>query len=260
MSDSPPSEIGRIVWHDLMTTDLTTARTFYSRLFGWKTKSVEMGELGPYTVVINSFQEIGGMVPLDPEDGITSHWIGYATVRDVDAAVEEVRARQGSVHVDPVDVPDTGRFAVISDPEGALISPYLSREEPPPEPTGTPVRGTFCWDQLATPDLEGAAEFYGAIFGWTLEETDFGEAGRYRVYKRGDRDAAGLMKKPEDTPGPAFWLTYVAVADAGETAARARDLGGAVHVEPAEIPGLGRFTVAADPTGALFAAFEFTAG
>lgn len=199
------------------------------------------------------------MVPLDPDRGIASHWIGYATVADVDEIVDEARERDGVVHVEPTDVPDEGRFAVVSDPLGALFAPYRPKKEPPPEPTGTPVRGTFCWDQLATPDPESAAEFYGAVFGWTVEETDFGEAGRYQVFKRGDLDAAGMMKKPEDAPGTAFWLTYVAVADVDGTAARVEELGGSVHVQPGEIPGLGRFAVAADPTGAVFAAFEFTA-
>ena len=75
---------GRFVWHDLMTTDPGAAIAFYVALFGWRTEAMPMGEAGDYTMLYAGDEGIGGIVPLDPSHGVTSHWIGYATVPSVD--------------------------------------------------------------------------------------------------------------------------------------------------------------------------------
>jgi predicted enzyme related to lactoylglutathione lyase len=55
---------------------------------------------------------------------------------------------------------------------------------------------------------------------------------------------------------PPHWLTYVGTDDVDATAAKAKDLGGNVIVEPADIPEVGRFSIVADPTGAVFGLFQ----
>src|SRR5688572_5066270 len=75
----PAERAGRFVWHDLMTTDAATSLAFYTQLFGWTTKQIDMGPMGMYTMWSSGGRDIGGMVPLDASHGRPSHWMSYAT-------------------------------------------------------------------------------------------------------------------------------------------------------------------------------------
>jgi predicted enzyme related to lactoylglutathione lyase len=77
------------------------------------------------------------------------------------------------------------------------------------------------------------------------------------MFKRdGDVDAAGLMRKPDEQPGPPAWLTYLGTDDVDATVAKAGELGGTALMPGMDIPNVGRFAVLADPTGAVFALFK----
>jgi predicted enzyme related to lactoylglutathione lyase len=79
----------------------------------------------------------------------------------------------------------------------------------------------------------------------------------YTLWKRsGDTDVGGLMRKPDDSPGPAAWLTYLATGDVDATVDKAKKLGGSVFMEGMDIPEVGRFAVIADPTGAVVGLFS----
>ena len=119
-------DVGRFVWHDLMTTDPARATAFYAALVGWTTSVMPMGELGDYTMVHANGTAVGGIVPLGPEHGVASHWVAYIGVADVDAACERAAQLGGAVCVPPTDIPDIGRFAVIRDPTDALVAIHRS--------------------------------------------------------------------------------------------------------------------------------------
>jgi predicted enzyme related to lactoylglutathione lyase len=255
---APVAAPGRFVWHDLMSTDPATARAFYAALFGWTYRDVDMGPMGTYTMIHVGEMPIGGIVPMDAAQNIPAHWIGYITVDDVDAACARAPELGGTVCVPGTDIPDTGRFAVIADPTGATFSPFTFSSDPLPELPELPA-GAFCWDELLTTDPARAGAFYTAIFGWTPIEVDMGELGTYTLFRRGGaegRDAAGMLRMPPEAGGPPAWLSYVLVDDVDVSARRVQELGGRLYVEPRDIPGIGRFSVAADPTGAAFALYR----
>ena len=252
---SVPPAVGQFTWHDLMTTDFARAVEYYGALFGWKTYAAELGEFGTYTSIQAGEQFIGGIVPLDPSHGIPSHWVGYVLVDDVDAACERAAASGGKACVPPFDIPTVGRTAVIEDPSGAIISPFTFSHPAMPVPERPPI-GTFCFDELLTTDPDAAARFYGAVFGWTTTQHDFGKWGTYTLFRSGSKDAGGMLKMPADATGRPAWLPYVLVASVDEQAARVPGLGGKVFVQPSDIPGIGRFSVTADPTGATIALFQ----
>jgi predicted enzyme related to lactoylglutathione lyase len=122
----------------------------------------------------------------------------------------------------------------------------------------TAMKNPFAWYELMTTDVPAAARFYGAVVGWRAE--DSGMTGLdYILFHSGDSMVAGLMAQPEDSKAagnPPGWLGYVGVGDVDAKTADAKRLGGAVHVEPRDIPGVGRFSVVADPQGAVFALFS----
>src|SRR4051794_14828834 len=116
----------------------------------------------------------------------------------------------------------------------------------------------FVWYELMTPDPDAAEAFYRAVVGWGAR--DAGQGGwRYPLLAAGDRPVAGLMGLPPEAcvagarPG---WLGYIGVDDVDAAADGVRRAGGAIRREPDDIPGAGRFAVAADPQGATFMLFK----
>ncbi len=245
---------GRFIWHDLVTSDLHGAQEFYAELFGW-TIQVETMAFGDYSMILLDGCGIGGMVELDPAQRAPAHWMGYVTVGDVDQAVAQARELGAQVVNPGVDIPDVGRFGVLLDPQGAVISPMALKKAPEPPPA-THRHGQFCWDELLTNDAAGAARFYASIFGYEPREIDMGPNGTYTVFARDGKDRAGMMQMPPEAPAPPHWVAYVAAADIDAATSKVKELGGKVWHGPASIPGVGRFSVCADLQQATFAMFK----
>jgi uncharacterized protein len=120
----------------------------------------------------------------------------------------------------------------------------------------TEFQKTFVWYELMTSDLAAAEAFYGAVVGWSAR--DAGMPGmRYSLMSAGDRQVAGMMTLPADAGNaPPHWLGYIAVPDVDAAAAALAQAGGVVHRAPDDIPGVGRFAMAADPQGGHFVLFQ----
>ena len=112
----------------------------------------------------------------------------------------------------------------------------------------------FIWYELMTGDIEAATRFYGKVVGWTVQ--DSGQPGMdYRIWKMGDTPVSGLMAIPAKAAANGMqptWLGYVHVDDVDADTARITAAGGAVHMPPSDIPGVGRMAMVADPQGAAF--------
>ena len=115
--------------------------------------------------------------------------------------------------------------------------------------------GTFSWVDLGTTDAEGAKAFYGPLLGWEFEDLPVPDAPPYSMARIGGRNVAALYAKQDDAQ-PSAWLSYVTVADADATAARAAELGATVISQPFDVLDAGRMAVLADPTGGVFAVWQ----
>jgi uncharacterized protein len=122
--------------------------------------------------------------------------------------------------------------------------------------------GKFVWYDLMTSDTKAAESFYRSAIGWDAK--DSGKTDRsYTLFSAGPAMAAGLMPIPEDARKAGVrpcWTGYIAVDDVDAYAARVKAAGGAIHRAPEDIPGVGRFAVAADPHGAVFNLFSVPDG
>jgi predicted enzyme related to lactoylglutathione lyase len=119
------------------------------------------------------------------------------------------------------------------------------------------IPGVPCWIDTAQPDPAAAADFYGALFGWELEDVMPPDApGQYFMARIRGKDVAGVGSIPEGAPQMAIWNTYVWVDSADETASKVRDAGGSVMMEPFDVMDAGRMAVFTDPEGAVFFAWE----
>jgi len=113
---------GIFSWCELMTTDVPAAKAFYSGLFGWALEDMEMPDM-TYTVLKVGDRPVGGLMHMPPDAaGFPPHWGTYVTVDDVDATARKAAELGGRILVGPRDIPSVGRFCVIQDPQGAVIS------------------------------------------------------------------------------------------------------------------------------------------
>ncbi len=121
----------------------------------------------------------------------------------------------------------------------------------------TEFKGRFVWHELTTGDREAAKTFYGDVVGWTFDDMPMGDF-VYSLATVGATQVAGLMDTPEPAKAqgvPPHWTGYVAVDSVDDSARQGESLGGKTLYGPQDIPGVGRFAVVADPTGAAYALF-----
>jgi|SRR5271157_4705291 len=113
---------GAFSWSELMTTDVPAGLEFYTKLFGWTTEELHMEGMS-YTLVKVDGKEVGGIMATPPEaQGMPPMWGVYVTVDNVDSTAKMAEKLGGKILVPPTDIPDVGRFCVIQDPQGAVIS------------------------------------------------------------------------------------------------------------------------------------------
>lgn len=117
--------------------------------------------------------------------------------------------------------------------------------------------GVPCWVDVTLPDPPAAASFYARIFGWELEDVmPAGAPGHYFIARLGGREVAAVGSQIEGAPPAPSWNTYIGVEDAEASAARVREAGGRVLVDPFDVMAAGRMAVCADPAGAVFNLWE----
>jgi predicted enzyme related to lactoylglutathione lyase len=264
-------------WIDTTQPDPDAAAAFYGDLFGWELENVMPPDSpGKYFMARLGGGDVGA-VGSQPEGGPDAAvWNTYVWVDDADEAAKRVRAAGGAVLMEPADVFESGRMAVFADPAGAAFSVWQPKEH-----RGAAVvneHGSLNFNVLNTRDLDGAREFYGAVFGW--EVLDVGGAPMWALPAYGDfleqrtpglRQSMADMGAPprfeevvasailiaDDQPDvPAHWAVTFGVDDADAIAARAAELGGTVIVPPFDAPWV-RMTIVRDPQGATFTASKF---
>ncbi|MCC7077026.1 MAG: VOC family protein [Acidimicrobiia bacterium] len=114
------NEPGSFCWNELLTTDANAAEEFYAALFGWKFTTSDTDGM-TYTEITNDGDVNGGIMAHSEEMGpMPAHWGVYFAVSACDESVARVAELGGGIHVPPTDIPP-GRFAVVSDPVGAVF-------------------------------------------------------------------------------------------------------------------------------------------
>ena len=122
--------------------------------------------------------------------------------------------------------------------------------------------GKFVWYEYMGNDLKAAVDFYTGVVGWSAK--DAGMSGFvYQILSTGSTMVAGMMDVPNEAKAMGAkpsWLGYIWVEDVDKALPKLTAAGGKVYKEPADIPGVGRFAVVADPDGAAFMLFRDAGG
>jgi len=252
---------GTFCWFELATSDQEAAKSFYAGLFGWTPNDTPMGPGSFYTMLQLRGKEIGALYTMMPDVkamGVPPNWMTYVAVADVDASAAKVKELGGAVMAAPMDVFDFGRMVVAKDPQGAVFAMWQARSHKGAGLYGE--TGAACWAELQTKGIDGAKAFYGGLFGWEGKTSAGGGVAYTEWQMPGTGPFGGGMEiQPDMGPIPPNWLVYFMVDDVDASVAKAAELGAKTCVPPMDIPGTGRFSVLADPQGAVFAVFKLTA-
>jgi predicted enzyme related to lactoylglutathione lyase len=264
-------------WVDTSQPDPDAAVDFYSGLFGWEFESVmPAGSPGKYFIARIRGRDVAAVGSIPEAMPQTATWNTYVAVASADDTASKVTDAGGRVVMEPFDVMDSGRMAVLADPEGAVFCVWQAKQHPGARIVNE--HGALNFNGLNTRDVEAAKAFYGSVFGWTTLAIGAGEMWTMPGY--GDdleRESPGLRKQIADMGGPAgfedvvasinpigddrpgtppHWSVTFAVDDADAAAGKATELGGTLVAPPFDAP-WSRLTIITDPQGATFIASQF---
>ena len=255
---------GQPCWYELGTSDLEGAADFYTGIVGWQITDSGMSGFD-YRLAASGDDVIAGLMSNAAQEGNPPpNWLIYFAVDDCDQTAAHVREEGGRVFKGPDDIPGTGRFAVVADPQGAvfgILQPDMSQMSPKDRAKAEAGEGAFdpqkpghCnWNELMTTDPEAALAFYSRLLGWTRGEAmEMGDMGVYQLVRRNGVDIGAIMGLGGSSV-PA-WLPYFGIERSMTAAIDAvKSAGGVVHNGPIEVPGPAYIAVAQDPQGGWFA-------
>jgi uncharacterized protein len=264
-------------WVDTNQPEPEAALPFYSGLFGWEFEdAMPPGSGSSYFIGRIRGGDVAAVGPVPDGAPSVAIWNSYVCVANVDETAAKVREAGGAVASGPLDVADAGRMAVVTDPEGAVLSLWQPKARKGAQVVNE--HGALNFNGLATRDIDGAKAFYGAVFGWQVLELPSGWMWTLPGYGDHLEQATPGLREQMDSFGapagfidvvaalnpiadddadtPAHWNVTFGVDDADATAAKVAELGGAVLAGPLDAP-WSRNVVVEDPQGATFIASQF---
>jgi predicted enzyme related to lactoylglutathione lyase len=238
---------GQLVWADLLTDDVESARQFYADVFGWQFVGDDK-----YLQASNAAVPVAGIAHHEPTDPDVSEvvWLVSISVEDVDAAAAAVPGAGGKVLEGPLGVAKRGRYAIVEDGQGAVFVLLRSEQGDPPDRRS--VDNEWVWAELWTRDPGSAKRFYSAVAGYESRDIQEGDDGTYTVLFNGGKPKTGIVELPWEEVPP-HWMPYLRVADVGQTIAKIEQAGGHVLLAPGEEFDDGTVAIVSDPTGGVFA-------
>jgi len=254
--------VGKVIFVELVTPDLVSAEHFYSGLFGWTFQATQDTNTTDGTVYAQAYKNgypVAGLIQKSVPDNEhrQSAWLSFIAVKDVDATRAAAVQHGAKVLIEPRDVPIRGRQAVFADPQGAVFAVLASSSGDPVDVLAEP--GEWIWSSLITRDPDAGAAFYQDLFNYEIFELPANPGKEHLIMASENYARASANSLPSAEPNRhSHWLNYVRVVDAVAMAAKVKELGGHVLVEPRVDRHGGKVAVVSDPSGAPFGLLEWT--
>ena len=240
------SDHGAPCWYELSTSDIAGAQAFYATILGWNVADSGMPGMD-YRLGSMGDAMVSGMMQGEP--GMPVAWTIYFAVTNADATFAQALALGASPVVPPADIPDTGRYAIMADPQGAAFGILQPLPGGPGGAWDLNKTGHGNWNELITADPAAALAFYTALFGWDVTQSmPMGPDMTYHILSWNGTNMGGAFAPAP--PAPAYWKPYFAVASANASIPVIAAAGGTLLRGPDEVPG-GAFALQVkDPQGA----------
>jgi predicted enzyme related to lactoylglutathione lyase len=251
ITSSPTKQIrpGKIVWADLLTSDVNRAADFYRDAFGWEiVPSQDSGYLtarvdGEPVATIAAYEE--------DQTGQEALWLLSVSVADVDKTATRLLSSGGQVIERAFELRGRGRLAVVEDPQGAVLM-ILRATDGDPVDGGKAVENTWVWAELWTENPVDAVAFYEQVFDYRAVLTKGDSGDNHYVLGRDQMARASIVKTPLPNV-ESNWLPYLLVDDIITTIEKVRKAGGSVLLEPQRDDRNSDIAIVADPTRGVFA-------
>lgn len=237
-------------WYELATNDLDGAKAFYHAMLGWDWSDSGMPGM-TYMLGKANGDMIAGLMQATPPQPVS--WQIYFAVDNCDATVELALSLGARVYAQPADIPGTGRFAMVGDPQGAsfgVLQPLPMENDDGGKAFDQQKPGHGNWHEVICPDPMAALSFYGKLFGWTVTQSmPMDPDMTYHIFARDGIDIGGAFA----LPGPPHWKPYFAVPSAKAAVKAVTAAGGTVVHGPDKVPGNAFTLQIKDPQGATLA-------
>jgi predicted enzyme related to lactoylglutathione lyase len=249
------------------------AVVFYRGLFGWEFEdAMPPGSEGEYFIARLRDGDVAAVGSIPQGAPPRAMWNTYVWVDSADDTSSLAIEAGGRALMEPFDVMEAGRMAVLADPQGAAFCVWQAKEHKGAQIVNE--AGSLNFNVLNTTDVDAAKRFYGDVFGWTTLELGNGEFWTLPAYgdhleeltpgfrkMTADMGAAGFEDvvaaiRPIDGDAPPHWGVQFSTDDADSTAQTAEALGGELLMPPTDVP-WARITLIRDPQGATFTASKF---
>lgn len=126
---------GAFCWTEIASSDAEKCKAFYTNVFGWKFQDSSAVTDGfayiEYSTPGGDYPA-GGLYEINekffPDGAPPPHFMTYVGVDDVDENAKLAVELGGKIIKEPADIPNTGRFAIIQDPTGAVFATFKMAE------------------------------------------------------------------------------------------------------------------------------------
>ena len=244
---------------DLVTTNPKASTKFYTQLLALKSKDQNYNKVWSHALLHRQGKRIGIIRKL-PDSlksrEIPSMWVPYISVADVNKTVARVKDLKGNVLQEPTTIRGFAQLAIVSDPEGAVLTVWKPESKMGFDLINEP--GAYCWSELYFNDRDREIGFYTDLFGWKTKTMKMPNNVDYITFLKDDIEVAGAMKIQEDWGKvPPNWMVYLTVENIKVAAERVDVLKGHIEMGPIEAGDMGWFALVKDPHETYFNIMEF---
>ena len=250
---------GKIVFAELVTPDMAAAKRFYGTMFGWTFRDIPASS-GLFTQASLNGDVVAGILQRRMPPGRRPAWLTFISTGIAPGSVDRLKTlavNQGAkVLVQPHDIANFGRGALLADSQGAVFGLLASSSGDPADVLADP--GEWIWSSLITTDPEADAAFYKSLFGYDVFKLPDVDDAKHLILASDGFARASINPVPtSQTATPPRWVNYIRVADTAAAVAKVAAAGGQIVLPPRVDRHGSTIALVTDPAGALFGLMEW---